>query len=151
MTGKEFKEKKARIETLLSASQDDQARELTGFLIQDLFQERKFAKIVDLFYSDFCTPQEAFYSFEIAYSLSELGYLDEAVAIYEYLLEENPDNSAILNNLSYIKETRHQISEAFDLIRRAYEIAPHDKVIVENYKNGIHAKFKLNLHFSKIA
>lgn len=135
MTGKEFKEKKAHIEELLSASQFDQAREIAFFLIEDLFQEHKFAKIVEFFFSDVCEPQERFYSFEVAYALSETGYIDEAENVYEYLLRYESSNSAILNNLSQIKETKHQIKAAFELIRRAYEIDPHDEVIAGNYLN----------------
>jgi len=137
MTGKEFKEKKAQIGALRTSAQYDQARDMTMFLIQDLFQERKFTRIVDLFYSNLCHPPETFYSFEIAYSLGEMGYIDEAEAIYEHLLRYDSENSAILNNLSYIKETKHQIPEAFDLIRKAYELAPYDEVIAENYESRL--------------
>jgi hypothetical protein len=135
MTGKELKEKKVQLQELLSSLQFDQARDLTLFLIQDLFQERKFVKIVELFYSDVCEAQETFYTFEVAYALSETGYIDEAENVYEYLLQSGTTNSAILNNLSHIKETKHQIKEAFDLIRRAYELDPHDEVIAGNYLN----------------
>ena len=135
MTGKEFKEKKAQIGALRTSAQYDQARDMTTFLIQDLFQERKFTRIVDLFYSNLCRPSESFYSFEIAYSLSEIGYIDDAEAIYEHLLRHDSENSAVLNNLSHIKESKHQISEAFDLIRKAYELTPYDEVIAENYEN----------------
>lgn len=135
MTGKEFKEKKAHIEELLCSSQFDQAREIALFLIDDLFQERKFTKIVEFFYSDICEPQQNFYTFEVAYALSETGYIDEAENVYEYLLRYESSNPAILNNLSYIKETKHQIKQAFDLIQKAYEIDPHDEVIAENYLN----------------
>ena len=135
MTGKEFKEKKAHIEELLCSSQFDQAREIALFLIDDLFQERKFTKIVEFFYSDICEPQQNFYTFEVAYALSETGYIDEAENVYEYLLRYESSNPAILNNLSHIKETKHQIKQAFDLIQKAYEIDPHDEVIAENYLN----------------
>jgi tetratricopeptide (TPR) repeat protein len=135
MTGKEFKERKAYIETLRKTSELDQARELTVFLIEDLFRARKFTRIVELFYSTICEPQKSFYSFEIAYALSETGYLDEAEAIYEYLLQQDPENSAILNNLSHIKATKNHLHEAFSLVQKAHEIAPYDDVIAENYQN----------------
>jgi len=135
MTGKEFKEKKAHIQELVSALEFDQARELTLFLIKDLFQVRKFTKIVELFYSDLWELQENFYTFEVAYALSETGYVDEAENVYEYLLRYESNNSVILNNLSHLKEAKNQINEAFDLIRRAYEIDPHDEVIAGNYLN----------------
>ncbi len=135
MTGKEFKEHTTHIEALRSASQFEQAHESTIYLIQELFQERKFTRIADLFYSSFCDPPEHFLSFEIAYSLSEMGYIDDAEGVYEHLLRYDSENSTLLNNLSHIKETKHQIPEAFELIRKAYELAPHDDVIVENYQN----------------
>ncbi len=135
MTGKEFKEHTAHIEALRTASQFEQARELALSLIHGLFQERKFTRIVDLFYSTACDQPESFFSFEVAYSLSEMGYIDDAEAVYEYLLQHDSENSALLNNLSHIKETKHKIPEAFELIRKAYELTPHDDVIVENYQN----------------
>ena len=135
MTGKEFKEHTTHIDALRMASQFEQARELTVYLIQELFQERKFTRIADLFYSGLCDPPEHFFSFEIAYSLSEMGYIDDAEAVYEHLLRYDSENTTLLNNLSHIKETRHQIPEAFELIRKAYELAPHDDVIGENYQN----------------
>lgn len=135
MTGKEFKEQTTHIDALRKASQVEQARELTAALIHNLFQERKFPKIAELFYSDLCDPPEHFLSFEIAYSLEEMGYLDDAEAVYERLLQYDSENSALLNNLSHIKETKHQFPEAFELIRKAYELAPHDDVIAGNYQN----------------
>jgi hypothetical protein len=133
MTGKEFKEEKAKIQELRSFSRFDQARDLILLLIEKLFQERKFGKIVELFHSDVCTPQETFYIFEIAYSLNELGYMDESEKIYEYLLVYESNNTAILNNLSHIKRSKNQLRGAFELIRRAYKIVPQDEVIANNY------------------
>jgi tetratricopeptide (TPR) repeat protein len=135
MTGKEFREKKAHIQQLRSVSKTEQARNLTFFLFKDLFQERKFSQIVELFYSEVCEPQESFYTFEVAYALSETGYPAEAESVYEALLAQEGNNSAILNNLSHLKEARHQLAEAFELIRRAYELDPHDEVIAGNYMN----------------
>lgn len=135
MTGKEIKEKKAHIEALLASAQAEQARELTTFLIQDLFRERKFPQVVDVFFSCPVDPPEACYSFELAYALSETGYIEEAEVIYEYLLQFDANNPSILNNLSQIKETKGLIHEAFALIRRAHELVPFDSVIAQNYDN----------------
>ncbi len=134
MTGKEFKVEKAKIEELRSFSHVDQARTLTLILIEKLFQERKFDRIVELFHSDACAPPETFYMFEVAYSLNELGFIDEAERIYEHLLVYESENSVILNNLSHIKRAKNQFQEAFELIRRAYDIVPNDEVISQNYR-----------------
>ncbi|GAK49330.1 TPR domain protein [Candidatus Moduliflexus flocculans] len=134
MTGKEFKVEKSKIEELRSFSHFDQARTLTIILIEKLFQERKFERIVELFHSDVCAPPETFYIFEVAYSLNELGFLDESERVYEHLLTYESDNSVILNNLSYIKRAKNQYQEAFELIRRAYDIVPNDEIISQNYR-----------------
>lgn len=133
MTGKEFKEEKAKIQELRSFSHFDQARTFTIRLIETLFQEHKFSRIVELFYSDVCTPPETFYIFEVAYSLSELGYIDESEKVYEHLLAHESNNSVLLNNLSHIKRQKNQLGEAFELIRKAHEIFPQDEIIAENY------------------
>lgn len=133
MTGKEFKEEKAKIQELRAYSYLDQARSLTILLIRRLFEEYKFGRIVELFHSDLCKPREGFYMFEVAYALSETDHLDESEAIYEYLLTYDSGNTAILNNLSHIKRARNQMREAFELIRRAYEIIPQDEIIAGNY------------------
>lgn len=134
MTGKEFKVEKSKIEELRSFSHFDQARTLTVILIEKLFQERKFERVVELFHSDLCAPTDMFYTFEVAYSLNESGFLDESERVYEHLLTLEADNSVILNNLSYIKRAKHQYQEAFELIRRAYDIVPNDEVISQNYR-----------------
>ncbi len=134
MTGKEFKAEKSKIEELLSFSHVDQARTVTIILIERLFQERKFTRIVELYHSNICSPQENFFMFEIAYSLNELDYVDDAEHIYEHLLLHESDNSVILNNLSHIKRRKNQFRDAFELIQRAHELVPQDEVIAENYQ-----------------
>ncbi len=135
MTGKEFKAEKAKIQELRTLSHFDQARIFTVRLIENLFQERKFSRIVELYYSDVCTPQDTFYLFEVAYSLHELGFVDESETIYEHLLKHESNNSVILNNLSHIKREKYQFKEAFELIRHAHEMVPQDEVIAENYQD----------------
>lgn len=134
MTGKEFKEEKAKIQELRSCHHLDQARSLTFHLIKKLFQEYKFARIVELYYSELCHPRESFYTFEVAYALSETDYLDESEKVYEYLLAYEAHNTAILNNLSDIKRAKNQIHEAFELIQHAYQLAPQDEIIAGNYQ-----------------
>lgn len=151
MTGKEFKEEQAKIQALRCQSDYSQARALTFALIGQLFVEQKFRKIVELYHSELCEPRESFYTFEIAYALSETDHLDEAESIYEYLLKYEAHNTAILNNLSHIKHLKKHISEAFELIRKAYELVPQDKIIAGNYhhlltitqeKEAIQKKYK---------
>ena len=133
MTGKEFKEEKSKIQALRGQSHYNQARGLTFALIDQLFLEQKFSRIVELYHSELCDPRESFYTFEIAYALSETEYLDEAETIYEYLLKYEANNTAILNNLSHIKHAKKQLPEAFELIRRAYQLVPQDQIIASNY------------------
>ncbi|MDY0095740.1 MAG: hypothetical protein RBT80_23845 [Candidatus Vecturithrix sp.] len=133
MTGKEFKEERSKIRELRCQSHYNQARALTFALIDRLFIEQKFDRIVELYHSEICEPRESFYAFEIAYALSETDHLDEAETIYEYLLKYEANNTAILNNLSHLKHARKQLPEAFELIRRAYELIPHDQIIASNY------------------
>ena len=133
MTGKEFKEEQAKIRELRLYSNFKQARDLTLLLIKSLFQEHKFSKIVELFYSDICTPPEMFYLFEVAYALNELDYIDESETVYEYLLLHESNNLTVLNNLSHIKRSKNQLQEAFELIQRAYELGPQDETIASNY------------------
>ncbi len=54
--------------------------------------------------------------FEVAYSLVEKGYKNEAEEVYEYLLKTDQRNSSVLNNLSNIKKEKGFIEEAFDII-----------------------------------
>ena len=134
MTGKEFKVEKTKIEELRAVSHFDQARTLTMILLEKLFQERKFAKIVEVFHSELCAPPEQFYTFDVAYSLNELGFIDESEQVYEALLAREAENSVILNNLSHIKRAKNQLQEAFELIRRAHSLVPHDEIILQNYR-----------------
>ena len=134
MTGKEFKTETSKIAELRSLSRLDQARNFTVLLIERLFLERKFTWIVELYHSDICSPQESFYMFEVAYSLNELGYIDDSERIYEHLLLHESDNSVILNNLSHIKRQKNQFRDAFELIQRAHELVPQDEVVTENYQ-----------------
>ena len=55
--------------------------------------------------------------------------------IYKYLYASEPDNTAVLNNLSNIKKRKREYKEAFDLISKAYELAPKDKIILDNYES----------------
>lgn len=135
MTGKEFKEEKSKIRALRDQSHYNQARVLTFALIDQLFLEQKFGRIVELYHSELCDPRESFYTFEIAYALSETEHLDEAETVYEYLLKYEANNTAILNNLSHIKQARKQLPEAFELIRRAYQLVPQDQIIASNYRH----------------
>ncbi len=133
MTGKEFKEEKTKIQELRSCNNLDQARNLTLHLIKQLYQEYKYGKIVELYYSELCQPHEQFYVFEIAYALSETNNFDESEKMYESLLTYETYNTAILNNLSHLKRSKNEIQEAFELIQRAYQILPHDEIIAASY------------------
>jgi len=133
MKDKEFEEKVKYLQFLQSKEDWDKAYQETEKYVKELFSKKKYKEIVELDKSLNCVP----ILFEVAYSYVEIGNLDEGEKIYEEILsfpgEEN--NSAILNNLSIIKKFKGKINDAFNLIRKAYSIAPNDEIIKRNYEN----------------
>lgn len=113
----------------------EKATETCIELIDELFEEKDFSKIVEIFHSNLITSKEHLFVFEVAYSLVEKGFKKEAEKVYEYLLDLDPRNSSVLNNLSNIKKENGLTEQAFDLIQRAYEIEPNDEIISRNYNN----------------
>ena len=110
MTGKEFKEEQSKIRELRLYSNFKQARDLTLLLIKSLFQEHKFSKIVELFYSDICTPPEMFYLFEVAYALNELDYVfsfltKKATFLPKFRAVPSPSSSSLTSPGSLPKAT----------------------------------------------
>jgi tetratricopeptide (TPR) repeat protein len=88
--------------------------------------------------------------FEVAYALVEHNNQSEAEKIYEHIVQEEPRNSAALNNLSNIKKENGNIDEAFDLIQRAYDINPKDEIVKRNYKelvSKIREREEINRHY----
>lgn len=132
---KEFNKRKKAIKAQIGAGDLEEATESCIELIEELFQEKEYSKVVDVFQSSLITPQDNIFVFEVAYSLVEKGHKNDAEKIYEYLLKTDPENSSVLNNLSNLKQEKGHIEKAFDLIQRAYEIAPEDEIISRNHNN----------------
>jgi len=135
MNVKEFNKRKKEIKAHVEAGYLEEATDSCVELIEELFQEKKYAKVVEVFQSNLITPKEELFVFEVAYSLVEKGYKNEAEGVYEYLLKTDQKNSSVLNNLSNIKKEKGFIEEAFDIIQRANEIDPDDEIISRNYNN----------------
>lgn len=131
---KDFNKRKKEIKAHVEAGYLDEAIESCIELLEELFQENEYSKIVEIYHSNLI-PNEHFVVFEVAYSLVDTGNKKEAEKIYEALLVEDPDNSSVLNNLSNLKKENGHIENAFDLIQRAYAIAPEDEIVARNYNN----------------
>jgi len=134
MTKKELKEKIKYLKSLQKSEKEEdlnRANDEAEQLVKKLFSEKKYKEIVELNESLECIP----IIFEVAYAYNELGDLDKAEEIYDLLLSfpGEGDNPAILNNLSNIKKQKGKIDEAFELIKRAYEIDKDDEIIKRNY------------------
>jgi len=136
MTKKEFTNRIREIKKLIQDESDEFSASVEfEELVEQLHQEKKYSYIVDAFNKIYriASSIELFYSFELAFAFVELDHENKAEKIYEYLLASNPDNSAILNNLSNIKKRKRKFKEAFDLISKAYELEPSDEIISNNY------------------
>ena len=69
--------------------------------------------------------------FDKAFSLNELGRVDEAEIIYREVIESRNNDENALHNLSLILENKGKIKEALELSNKAAALAPEDTVIVE--------------------
>jgi hypothetical protein len=105
-------------------------------LISKLWDEKDYANIVEVYRWPFLTPKEDIYNFEVAYSLADRKISIDAEHVYEHLLRKDPNNSSILNNLSLIKKEKGADDIAWELIQRAYSIAPKDEIISRNYASA---------------
>jgi len=80
---------------------------------------------------------------QLAYNRSsDNDYLEKAIATYESLLAEMPNNTGVLNNLAYMLAKEDvRLAEALEYARRAYETRPNDPGFLDTYsyvlyKNG---------------
>jgi len=70
------------------------------------------------------------------------NYLSRAIATYESLLAEMPNNTDVLNNLAYmLVESNQKLGEAIEYAKRAHEIMPNNAGFLDTYayvlyKNG---------------
>lgn len=73
--------------------------------------------------------------FEIAYAYAECDLTDDAKTIYEFILDKEPYNSAVLNNLGVIYNSDKQYEKALELYKRASELEPQKELYLNNIKN----------------
>ena len=135
MTKKEFLNRTKEIRALIQEEDREEAIEIAHELVSELHEQKEYDKIVDLFYSKFIQPKSDLYIFEVAYALVNQQREGDAEPIYDYITSIEPENTSALNNLSNIKQKKGNIEEAFDLIKRAYDIEPNDEIILRNFKN----------------
>jgi hypothetical protein len=138
MTKKDFNERIKKIKEEILADNEFEASIMFAELASELHHEKQHSLIIEGFkkLSKLTNGPTSLYSFDLAYAYDvEQDVEDEAEKIYEYLNANDPDNTAILNNLSNIKKRKRNFKEAFDLISRAYELTPEDEIISNNYES----------------
>ena len=68
------------------------------------------------------------------YNMPDQKYLNEAIEIYEQLLNESPNDIAMLNNLAYLLATNStDIDKAEKYARQAYALLPGNGTILDTY------------------
>lgn len=134
MSKKEYKEIIDHFSFLLAQGEVDAANLEMNELIQKLFKNKEYKTISDL-YSVFALKIDDIDSFEVAFALTECGLKSKSENIYESLLAYEPNNPGILNNLSNIKKEKGDISTAFKLIAKAFEVSPDDTIIKNNFNS----------------
>ena len=140
MDFKAFHKQKKEIDDACKDGREQDALELGRLLIDDLWEEKDYAHIVEVYDILDLRPKESLYSFELAYALVKMKRTSDAERIYEAIIRKEPNNSSILNNLHIIKRGKDQVEEAWKLIQRAKKISPKDEIIDRNY-NSMKALF----------
>jgi len=135
MNQKEFQKRKSEIKNLYNQGNFEDAEALCLDLVYELFEEKQYSRIADLYNTGFVNPKRHLWIFEVAYALNEHGQYDEAERIYEFILASEPQNAAVLNNLSNLKKAKGEIDLAYDLIQKAFELDPKDEIISRNHEN----------------
>lgn len=137
MTQKELNEKVKEIIKLIQEDNEFDASILFDNLASSLHSQKQYGDIINAFkkISKIISDKTLLFTFELAYSYLELNDENSAEKVYEFILSNEPKNSAVLNNLSNIKKRKRKFKEAFDLISRAIQIEPNDEIITNNYDN----------------
>lgn len=130
------KDFKARLKTIKEVMIQDagEAIELYEALVDDLHIDEQSDLIIELFDTKKIKhlASKSFYS---AYYLSKKNRKKEAKQIYENILEFEPNNSAVLNNLAIIIEKKYDLNYAYELIEKAFSLtSDDDDIISSNYK-----------------
>lgn len=129
----ELKQKIEEIKRLYSENKFDEAYLSAEKIIQKLFQEKEFEQIVEIDRRTESAP----IGFEVAYAYDRVGDYEKAEEYYEMILgiPGEEENTAVLNNLSNLKKKKGDISAAFDLIKKAYELTENDEIVTRNYND----------------
>lgn len=135
MTKKEIAERLKEIKNHIKDDMEDFAAIDFKELALEIHNDRKYHLVIENFnkIKKLVSNQVPFYCFELAYAFENQNDIESSEIVYEYLNAENGENAAVLNNLSNIKKGKRKFKEAFELISKAYEIAPDDEVISNNY------------------
>lgn len=137
MTQKELNEKVKEIIILIQEDNEYEASILYDELASSLHSQKQYGDIIKAFNktAKIISDKTLLFTFELAYSYAELNDENSAEKVYEFILSNEPKNSAVLNNLSNIKKRKRKFKEAFDLISRAIQVEPDDEIITNNYDN----------------
>jgi len=103
--------------------------------IEDLYNIKRYDVIVDLYFyfKEDIDLKKSDYLFEIAYSLKENEYIDDSEFIYSKILESEPKNTSVLNNLAIIFEAKGDLGKAVSLIKKAKGLNNEDIIINNNF------------------
>lgn len=106
---------------------DQNFKRIVSFLTKKLHDEKMYSENAEIF-DFFSVPeitamQEGFYA---AFAYAEMDKQDKASVIYEAILNKNPDNDAVINNLGVIYEHQEQFEKALNMFTHAAELAPSE-------------------------
>lgn len=101
MTKKDFQQRKANIRSLYEEGHGNLGEAEAIELVEELHADKNYSFTAELYQSAFVDPKEGLWTFEVAYALNEAKRYPEAEKIYEYLADQDPENSSVLNNLSH--------------------------------------------------
>lgn len=104
-------------------------------LIELLFNEKDYIGLIDFAEKKLKKNESELFesSFEVAYSYGSLGKDPLAKVIYENILNDEPDNPAVLNNLAMIYAREKNQTKSYELLERAIKVSPEDETIQRNY------------------
>lgn len=112
----------------------DDAEQIGTEIIEEMFEKKMYLDIVEFAIKKF-RDYIGYECFEVAYSLVDCGKKAEGKKIYERLLEFEPENTSILNNLSNLYLEENNTKGAYALILKACELKPDDEIIQKNRAN----------------
>lgn len=110
MTQKELNEKVKEIIKLIQDDNEFDDLILFDELASSLHGQKQYGEIINAFnkVSKIISDKTLLFTFELAYSYVELNDENSAEKVYEFILSNEPKNSAVLNNLSNIKKRKRK-------------------------------------------